>query len=68
MLKLSNKPLIIFLGVLLVSISGCDITGTARGTYKQECLDSVIYYENTKRPAPAFNRDGTLKLCYEKIH
>lgn len=49
-------------GSVVGSAAG-EINLTKRGTYNNECIDGVIYYENVKRLAPAYNRDGTLKLC-----
>lgn len=63
----NSKLLIVFLSVLLVSLGGCsDKIFTSRWTYNEDCIDGVIYYENTQRLAPAFNQDGTLKLCDKK--
>mgnify|MGYP003146984480 CR=1 FL=1 len=65
----NTKLLIVLLGLLLVSLSGCgDMDGIKRGTYNKECIDGVVYYENMKRLAPAFNQDGTLKLCNKKAN
>lgn len=69
MLKYKNQLLAVLLSVLLVSLSGCnDKPFNERGTYNEECLDGVVYYENMKRLAPAFNQDGTLKLCDKKAN
>lgn len=66
---IKSKLLTVLLSVLLVSLSGCsDNKFNARGTYNEECLDGVVYYENMKRLAPAFNQDGTLKLCDKKAN
>lgn len=66
-----HKILVITLTPLL--IAGCSdgaIIGTGKTTgyinrhrYNKECIGGVMYYENMKRLAPAFNRDGTLKPC-----
>jgi len=65
----NTKLLTVLLSALLVSLSGCDgKTFNARGTYNKECIDGVIYYENTKRLAPAFNQDGTIKTCDKKAN
>ncbi len=70
MIKLKNaKLLTVLLCGLLVLLSGCgDMDGIKRGTYNKECIDGVVYYENIKRLAPAFNQDGTLKLCNKKAN
>lgn len=46
-----------------ISSTGGDTIFTGRNNYNIVCIDGVSYYENIKRLAPAFNRDGTLKLC-----
>lgn len=60
----NSKLLVVPLSLLLVSLSGCNgKPSNARWTYNKECLDGVVYYGSMKKLAPAFNQDGTLKLC-----
>lgn len=63
--------------VLLMLLTGCDSKVqinelgksehmNSRNTFNRVCLQGVIYYENTKRLAPAFKPDGTLYTCNTK--
>lgn len=53
-----SKLVSLILATLLMS--GCN--GTPFNT-RHECIDGVTYYSLGSGLAPAFNRDGTLKLC-----
>ena len=57
------------LSVTIVALlaAGCDYTGREQVSegryYTYLCLDGVKYWNGTRRLAPAFNTDGSLKLC-----
>ena len=51
--------------LILVTLlmSGCDNPDGTPFNTSHECIDGVTYYSLGSSLAPAFNREGTLKLC-----
>ena len=58
-----------FLLAVLVLVAGCEApehpSKATISNWNTSCFDGVLYYDLLNRLAPAYNRDGTLKLCGE---
>jgi hypothetical protein len=57
------------LPLVLVFVAGCSAPeqpeNVTISNWIKACYDGVLYYSGAHSLAPAFNRDGTLKLCGE---